>query len=424
MTPIRRFGQTWWGKAWIAALEGRARLDPNRLPRGRTYARSGKVGRLTVEPGEVRAPVRGSRPSVYQVRVRVRVFNPAEWDRLLGAVAARVGHAAGLLEGELDPELVRDAASAGIELLPGPGELTVRCSCPDWADPCKHAAAVCYLIADLVDGDPFVVFLLRGKRRDDVLDALRNRRVAPAAGPVPTGADQPAATAAGHVGRGPAIGRVAMSAADAWARSPGPCPEVPLPPSRPGQPGPLVPDPPRGAPAGSAVVAPSDLESLGVDAARRAWELSTGAGDGGLGLGLGADLARRAASRLGGDSAGLAAVVSLARRAGVDSKQLTAEAMAWQEGGPGGYDATGPTWPADPDDLEAGREALRAAGLSPVRARGNQLTAARAGVQLRLGRDGLWYRFRRGWSGWELAGAGDADPSALLAGMTRASPTA
>ncbi|MDQ6716518.1 MAG: SWIM zinc finger family protein, partial [Actinomycetota bacterium] len=172
----RVFGQTWWGKAWVDALEQRARLDPNRLPRGRAYARRGSVGPLAVQPGEIRASVRGSRVTPYIVQVRVRVFEDKEWERLLDAIAAKAAHTAALLDGELPPDVVADAAEVGVDLLPVAGEVGPRCSCPDWADPCKHAAAVVYLVADMLDEDPFSLLLLRGRTRDEVLAALRQRR--------------------------------------------------------------------------------------------------------------------------------------------------------------------------------------------------------------------------------------------------------
>ena len=141
------FGRTWWGRAWLEALEQRARLDPDRLPRGRDYARSGAVGELTLAPGEARARVQGRKTEPYEVRIRVRRFTDDEWDRVLAAISARLGHAAALLDGELPPEVAEDAAAAGLDLLPGGGELGPRCSCPDDADPCKHSAAVCYLVS-------------------------------------------------------------------------------------------------------------------------------------------------------------------------------------------------------------------------------------------------------------------------------------
>src|SRR5205085_12591141 len=90
--------------------------------------------------------------------------------------SAKLGHAAALLDGELPPEIATDAADAGLDLLPGGGEIGPRCSCSDDADPCKHAAAVCYLVADALDADPFVLLLLHGRTRDEVLAGVRARR--------------------------------------------------------------------------------------------------------------------------------------------------------------------------------------------------------------------------------------------------------
>src|SRR5581483_1021572 len=99
-----------------------------------------------------------------------------EWDRVLTAISVRLGHAAALLDGELPAEIASDAAAAGLDLLPGGGEIGPRCSCPDDADPCKHSAAACYLIADALDADPFAVFLLRGRSKEQVLAGVRARR--------------------------------------------------------------------------------------------------------------------------------------------------------------------------------------------------------------------------------------------------------
>jgi len=94
-------GHTWWGRAWVDALEQRARLDPNRLPRGRDYARSGSVGELVLAPGEVRARVQGRKSVPYEVRIRVRRFADDEWDQVLEAISAQLGHAAAMLDGDL-----------------------------------------------------------------------------------------------------------------------------------------------------------------------------------------------------------------------------------------------------------------------------------------------------------------------------------
>lgn len=244
----RRFGNTWWGRAWLGALERQAELDPNRLPRGRTYARSGAVGDTVVRPGSATARVRGSRPEPYRVVVRVAVFTDAEWDGVFAAMAGRLGHAAALLDGELPPEVVDDVARAGLSLLPGPRDITVGCSCPDRAVPCKHAAAVCYVLGDAMDADPFAVLLLRGRGRDRVLSALRTLR-GNGSGP-PTA---PAATAT-------------VPAAEAYARQPAPLPHPLPPPPAPGTPVPL--------PESDAVDVAA-LTALAATAARRAATLLT-----------------------------------------------------------------------------------------------------------------------------------------------------
>jgi len=390
------FGLTWWGEAWVTALEQRARLDPNRLPRGRSYARGGTVGELTIAPGEVRAAVQGRRVRPYQVRVRVRVLEAEEWDRVLDAIAAQIGHAAALLDGELLPEVADDVRGAGTDLLPGPGELQPRCSCPDWADPCKHAAAVCYLVAGALDTDPFSLLLLRGRRRDEVLAALRARRRSAEAATVPP--DQ-----------SPLAADPGVDARQAYQRSLAPPPAPPLPPPRPGQPSVLPVDPPPGAGLRS-----EDLVALAADAAARAFQLATGSGDGGLSLDLEADLARRAAGLLG-TGRGLAA---LAASASLPSGELLRWAVTWQHAGRGGLDALRMTWQPAATDLAEGRAALeRLAGQGAVRAWRNRLTGGR--LQLRLGANGRWYRFVRSGREWVLDGPPSPDPDALVADASR-----
>jgi uncharacterized Zn finger protein len=387
----RGFGLTWWGAAWVTALEERARLDPNRLPRGRSYARGGTVGELAIGPGEVRAAVQGRRARPYQVRVRVRVLDADEWDGVLDAIAAQIGHAAALLDGELLPEVADDVRGAGTDLLPGPGELQPRCSCPDWADPCKHAAAVCYLVAGALDADPFSLLLLRGRRRDEVLAALRARRRSAEVAMAPAGRSQPATD-------------LGVDARDAYRRPLAPLPAPPLPPQRPGQPAVLPVDPPPEAGLRS-----EDLLALAGDAAARAFQLATGSGDGGLSLDLEADLARRAAGLLG-EGRGMGA---LAAAAGMPSRELLRWAVTWQQAGRGGLDALRTTWQPAATDLAEGRVALdRPAGQGAVRAWRNRLTRGR--LQLRLGSDGLWYRFVRSGSDWVLDGPPSPEPDALV----------
>ena len=397
------FGRTWWGKAWIDALEQRARLDPNRLPRGRTYARRGSVSPLSVQPGEIRASVRGSRVTPYAVHVRVRVFEDKEWERLLGAIAAKAAHTAALLDGELPPEVVADAAGVGVDLLPVAGEVGPRCSCPDWADPCKHAAAVVYLVADVLDGDPFLLLLLRGRTRDEVLGALRQRRSS-------VGTQRRAATGLdGGVSVDPGVeARVVWSRAGSDRPS---LPAVPLAPRRPGDPAPLAVDPPS-----SSGVQRADLTDLAADAAQRAWSLCIGEGDGGMTLDEDLDLVRRAARMLQSPSR-RRGFGEFAARAGVRPADLARKADAWRLGGADGVEVIADAWSPPAESMDEGRVAMAAFG--DVRALRNRLTNAGAGLQLRLSRAGAWYRFEKVGGGWNLVAGPEADPARAL----RARPT-
>ncbi len=399
------FGRTWWGRAWLEALEQRARLDPDRLPRGRDYARSGAVGELTLAPGEARARVQGRKTEPYEVRIRVRRFTDDEWDRVLAAISARLGHAAALLDGELPPEIARDAAAAGLDLLPGGGELGPRCSCPDDADPCKHSAAACYLITDALDTDPFALFLLRGRTRDQVLAGIRARR----RGTVPARAAGPGTEADDHADAGADEGVDARTAFGA-PESALPIPSVPLPPRRPGMPAALPVDPP---PWRSGLR--EDLVELAADAASRAWEMAVGlSADAGLSLDADADLARRAARALGTPAFG-----TLAARSGVGERDLARHALAWRQGGLTGLDSLHAEWDPVADDpdaarlLTAARSALRVkTGAAQADIQRNRVTAGR--LQLRLGRDLRWYPYARSDDGWEPSGTPEADPARAL----------
>lgn len=172
----RDFGMTWWGQRWIEALERMGAQWRNRLPRGRTYARQGTVHAVDLRAGEVTALVAGSRPDPYGVGILLPAFDDATWRMVVTALAGQVRHAAALLDGRM-PEGVDDTlASCGVSLFPTAGDFDTWCSCPDWANPCKHVAAVLYTLANRFDDDPFLLFVLRGRTRDEVLAALRAER--------------------------------------------------------------------------------------------------------------------------------------------------------------------------------------------------------------------------------------------------------
>lgn len=172
--PAEPFAASWWGNAWIDALEESA-LDQARLARGRTYAREGAVDTITVAPGRIVAYVHGSRPRPYRAEIRLRTMLPEHWDRFLDAVATDPAHIAALLDKEMPHALADAATRADVPLLPGGRELAPSCTCPDRGHPCKHAAALAYQTARLLDADPFVLLLLRGGEEGDLLDELSRR---------------------------------------------------------------------------------------------------------------------------------------------------------------------------------------------------------------------------------------------------------
>ncbi len=214
--PHAPFATSWWGNAWIDALEESA-LDRARLVRGRAYARQGAVDTITVAPGRIVAYVHGSRPRPYRAEIRLRTMLPAHWDRFLDAVATDPAHIAALLDKDMPHALAEAADRADVPLLPGARELAPSCTCPDRGHPCKHAAALAYQTARLLDADPFVLMLLRGGEEQDLLDELshRNARMAaaeqqpspafttPDSGPTASGsAASPGSAARGSTARG------------------------------------------------------------------------------------------------------------------------------------------------------------------------------------------------------------------------------
>jgi uncharacterized Zn finger protein len=169
------FGKTWWASRWIDALE--SLVNPARLARGRTYARAGRVVSLDVDRDGVQAVVKGSRAEPYKVTIQFKRLTDAEWDRVIDAMAAEALYAARLLSGEMPEQIEEVFSGTSVSLFPAvEGDLRTHCSCPDWANPCKHIAAAHYLLGERVDEDPFLMFRLRGRSQDEIVAALRVRR--------------------------------------------------------------------------------------------------------------------------------------------------------------------------------------------------------------------------------------------------------
>lgn len=168
----RRGGRvhSWWGKAWVRAVEESA-YDVRELRAGRSLARAGAVGGLTVDAGRVVAAVH-DRDELHAVRVVVPVWEPADRAAFVEVVAAESGRVAALLAGDLPHALVEHAEEAGLELLPYGGELEGSCTCDAWLQPCPHALAVLTQVAWLLEQDPLELLRIRGLAREELLAAL------------------------------------------------------------------------------------------------------------------------------------------------------------------------------------------------------------------------------------------------------------
>lgn len=177
--PVAR---TWWSQRFLTVLEQIG--VGGRMSRGRSYARQGQVLSLDISAGAALAQVQGSRPRPYEVRVGVPAFGKAEWGQVAEALVADASHAAALLAGEMPRGIEEVFTGVGLSLFPATArDLPLDCSCPDRTVPCKHLAAVCYVLAERFDADPFAILALRGRDRATLLDELRARRAQ--AGPDP-----------------------------------------------------------------------------------------------------------------------------------------------------------------------------------------------------------------------------------------------
>lgn len=177
--------RSWWGKAWQRAVEEAAYVDHD-LRAGRTIARRGEVGGISIAAGSLLAAVREG-DDAWTVEVKVPVLAEEERRTLIEVVAAEAGRIAALLAGDLPYDLVEHAEEAGVELLPYGGELAAGCTCDTYLDPCRHALAVLIQTGWLVDADPLVLFAVRGLDRESLLAELHERSAGGGGAPRPSG---------------------------------------------------------------------------------------------------------------------------------------------------------------------------------------------------------------------------------------------
>jgi uncharacterized Zn finger protein len=396
----RGFARTWWGRAWLKALEDAA-LDSQQVKTGRRLARAGGVGAVSVRPGRITAVVQDRDGTAHRSDVLLQELSAEQWDRFLDMAVERAGHVAALLDREMPPHLVEDAEASGVELLPGLGDLEAECDCGAW-DHCGHTAALCYQMARLLDQDPFILLLMRGRAERALLDELQVRGS-------PTAKDRPEA---------PEPDQQGVDAAQAYAAGDilPPLPAPPILPEAPGRPPALDTE---AAPAPG--VDPSAVEFLAAATAAEAHRLLAEALRPAHGqeapvaeLTLGQDAVRLAAAATEG-----AMVERLAAGSGRDREELALAVRAWHHGGAAALAVLEDEWALEAEALARACASLEAAWDEDdgprLRAVRNRWTVVGTPVQLRLGRDGRWWPYRRERGRWAPTGPATGDPATALA---------
>lgn len=168
-------GENWWSKRWIEVLESFGMGA--RLGRGRRYARMGQVASISIKKGKVVANVQGSRSKPYRVTIGLKPLSGKDWEKVEEVMSSRAIFAAKLLAGEMPINIEEAFSKCKVPLFPvKKKDLETDCSCPDWANPCKHIAAVYFILAERFDEDPFLIFRLRGKEKTELIASLKRKR--------------------------------------------------------------------------------------------------------------------------------------------------------------------------------------------------------------------------------------------------------
>ena len=169
------FAKNWWAQRWIAALE--RLIDSGRLTRGRSYARKGQVLSIEETQDGIAARVQGSRKTPYKIKIQIAHLTDAQWEQVFDALAEQAIFSAQLLAGEMPQDIEQAFETAHVSLFPSKrNDLQTNCSCPDYANPCKHIAATHYILGERFDEDPFLIFRLRGRNQEQLMHALHQRR--------------------------------------------------------------------------------------------------------------------------------------------------------------------------------------------------------------------------------------------------------
>jgi uncharacterized Zn finger protein len=221
----RSITATFWGQAWCENLESYSDFA-NRLPRGRTYVRNGSVVHLKIDKGRIEALVSGS--ELYEVRIEIGAHSTQNWRALKEQCAGKIGSLVELLQGKLSRAVMELVTDRDQGLFPKPKEITMRCSCPDYAGMCKHVAAVMYGVGNRLDSSPELLFVLRGVDHGELIEQAipkaptKSRSNAPTIATDDLGAifdieidDAPVAKAETKIRKKPAAKKVAKKASAA-----------------------------------------------------------------------------------------------------------------------------------------------------------------------------------------------------------------
>ncbi|MFE1954218.1 SWF or SNF family helicase [Streptomyces sp. NPDC059524] len=403
LPPIhgKGFAVTWWGQAWLKALEDTA-LELRQLKAGRALARAGAVGAVSVRPGRITAVVRDKGGATHRADVLLQQLDADAWDRFADMAVERAGHIAALLDRDMPPHLMEDAATAGVELLPGIGDLEPECECGAW-DHCAHTTALSYQLARLLDQDPFLLFLLRGRGERELLDELQVRS---------------AAHSAPEPGPGPEAEPYGVDTAEAYA-SALVLPPLPGEPELPQEPG-VPPSLDTETPAPGELDADA-LEFLAAQTAAEARRMLADALADGHALRAPAPEPTPAedAVRLAAGGPAERVARRLAEGSGRDREGLALAVRAWECGGPAALAVLERDEAPDAETAARARAALDSAwdeGERPaLQTSRGRWTAAGGTAQLRLGGDGRWWPYRKERGRWTPVGPAAADPASALA---------
>ncbi|MET8896956.1 hypothetical protein [Streptomyces albogriseolus] len=404
----RARGQSFWAAQWAAAVED-VWPEEGPLKKGRSFARTGRIGPITVSPGRVAAEVYGGEET-YRTQLTLTVLDDGEWDLLWEKTADRPAETEALLAGDLPEDLLEAVEDARVRMLPGYGDLDADCDCDALDHPCPHATALAYQLSWLLDTDPWLLLLIRGRDAEEAVEELKSALLLRAlAGDEEE--DEPYDEEAGD----DAAGGAAKTPDDSLQRAAYARPAAALPALPP------LPEPPAAPEEPLTGIEADPLDRLAADAALRARELLAYAAGFGAAppepLDVWQDTVRLAATHPDPRAA-----ERLRTGCGRPGEELDRAAAAWRTGGRAALDVLEHSWTPPEQQTARARTALATAWeaeeLPPLDVDGNHWTLTGRGLQLRLGRDGRWYPYRRRDARWWPAGPPSADPAEALADLT------